>query len=66
MNVRCPSCQTVFRVDPAKVALIVVDVDRLKEVNDVHGHEAGDRTLQAVAAALNSLEDKQGIYAPAA
>lgn len=37
-----------------EVAMIVVDVDRLKAVNDAEGHEAGDRTLQAVAAALVS------------
>ncbi len=40
--------------DSAQVALIAVDVDRLKEVNDAHGHEAGDRTLQAIADALSS------------
>ncbi len=34
------------------VAMIVVDVDRLKAVNDAGGHEAGDRALQAVANAL--------------
>ncbi len=37
-----------------RVALIVVDVDRLKVVNDMHGHEAGDRTLKAIAGALTS------------
>lgn len=36
----------------ADVAIIVVDVDRLKAVNDAGGHEAGDLTLQAVAGAL--------------
>lgn len=36
------------------VAMIAVDVDRLKAVNDASGHEAGDRTLQAVAGALTS------------
>jgi diguanylate cyclase (GGDEF)-like protein len=36
------------------VAMIVVDVDRLKAVNDADGHAAGDRTLQAVAGALTS------------
>ncbi len=34
--------------------MIVVDVDRLKAVNDAGGHEAGDLTLQAVAGALTS------------
>lgn len=38
--------------DSSEVAMLVVDVDRLKAVNDAGGHEAGDRTLQAVASAL--------------
>lgn len=36
------------------VTMIAVDVDRLKAVNDARGHEAGDRTLKAVAGALTS------------
>lgn len=40
--------------DSLEVALVVVDVDRLKAVNDRFGHETGDRTLRAVAAALRS------------
>jgi diguanylate cyclase (GGDEF)-like protein len=35
-----------------KVAVIVMDLDRFKDVNDVHGHRAGDALLQAVAAQL--------------
>lgn len=31
------------------LALIMVDVDRFKEINDKHGHAAGDLVLQAVA-----------------
>ena len=31
-----------------------VDVDYFKEVNDVHGHETGDRVLRTVAAILRS------------
>jgi len=42
------------RPGSAEVTIIVVDVDRLKAVNDAGGHEAGDRTLQAVASALTS------------
>jgi len=34
------------------VALLMVDVDSFKEINDTRGHEAGDRVLARVAEAL--------------
>ncbi|WP_433995701.1 GGDEF domain-containing protein [Bradyrhizobium tropiciagri] len=33
-------------------ALIVLDVDRLKPINDTHGHAAGDTVLKAIVAAV--------------
>jgi diguanylate cyclase (GGDEF)-like protein len=36
----------------ARGALIVLDVDRLKPVNDAFGHAAGDQVLKAIAAVL--------------
>ena len=37
----------------ASGALIVLDVDRLKPINDAFGHAAGDQVLRAIVAALS-------------
>jgi diguanylate cyclase (GGDEF)-like protein/putative nucleotidyltransferase with HDIG domain len=36
------------------VGVVVLDLDRLKEINDTYGHEAGDRALRAIGAVLKS------------
>ncbi|HWE90265.1 MAG TPA: GGDEF domain-containing protein [Pseudonocardiaceae bacterium] len=36
------------------IALLVVDVDRFKDINDSRGHAAGDTVLQAIATELDN------------
>jgi diguanylate cyclase (GGDEF)-like protein len=45
------------------VSLIVLDLDRLKEINDTYGHEAGDRALRAVGSVLGSTVHEHDLCA---
>jgi len=37
------------------VAVVFLDIDHFKNINDRHGHEAGDRVLQQLAARLRGI-----------
>jgi len=45
------------------LALITVDVDYFKTINDTYGHAAGDRALQAVAGVLRSVAEQEDVVA---
>lgn len=48
----------VARRSQTPLALLMVDLDHFKQINDVHGHHAGDKVLQAAAQMLQqSLRD---------
>lgn len=45
--------QALARLDGGPYALMLIDVDHFKQVNDRHGHLLGDRALRAVAEAVH-------------
>ena len=40
-----------------KFALAAIDLDRFKEINDIHGHSAGDEALQILAQRMRDFND---------
>ena len=45
----------ILASDPAGGAIVLIDVDELKTINDKEGHEEGDRAIWTVAAAIKKL-----------
>ncbi len=41
------------------VTLILADIDHFKNVNDTHGHEAGDRVIQAFAGVMREVAGEE-------
>jgi diguanylate cyclase (GGDEF)-like protein len=51
----------IRKMDHRDLVFIMVDMDFFKEINDVHGHPAGDRLLQLVAQRLNTVVRKSDV-----
>jgi diguanylate cyclase (GGDEF)-like protein len=51
----------VGKLDHRDLVFLMVDVDFFKEVNDLHGHPAGDRLLQLVAERLSKVVRKSDV-----
>ena len=51
------------RADAAKIAIVVIDLKRFKEINDVHGHKAGDATLVELAQRMRHEMGPHGMIA---
>lgn len=41
--------------DVPRYAVVLVDLDKFKQLNDVHGHETGDRAIRAVGTVLKQV-----------
>jgi diguanylate cyclase (GGDEF)-like protein len=51
----------IRKMDHRDLVFIMVDMDFFKEVNDLHGHPAGDRLLQLVAQRLATVVRKSDV-----
>ena len=51
----------IRKMDHRDLIFLMVDVDFFKEVNDLHGHPAGDRLLQLVAERLSRVVRKSDV-----
>jgi diguanylate cyclase (GGDEF)-like protein len=46
--------------DGSAVALLLIDLDHFKKLNDAHGHQSGDEALRIVGALLNERTQTRG------
>ncbi len=51
------------KTERCKIALLVLDLDKFKQINDTHGHACGDQVLCDVAQRLSMLVENDGMVA---
>ena len=60
LNERLTATLSAFRISQRSCALMMLDLDRFKQVNDTMGHPAGDELLRQVAKRLASIVKDHG------
>jgi len=60
---RCAELLPALQRDGEPVALVLVDIDHFKRVNDAHGHDIGDGALVALAALLRENTRSRDVLA---
>lgn len=62
-NQRLQECIQQSQVSAEPLALLLMDLDNFKAINDGYGHAAGDQVLEEVAKRLKSVVRSQGVLA---
>jgi diguanylate cyclase (GGDEF)-like protein/putative nucleotidyltransferase with HDIG domain len=63
LDLQCEAGLALAARSGQTVGVVVLDLDRLKEINDTYGHEAGDRALRAVGSVMRSTVRQKDLCA---
>jgi diguanylate cyclase (GGDEF)-like protein/PAS domain S-box-containing protein len=53
MEMRLQSCLAEFQTQKQSMAVLIADIDQFKAVNDLYGHDIGDKILKMVSTTIN-------------